>query len=433
MNKKRFLVIFVIVAIIVIIVVVAGCRAFGSGENITSLDQLVQKTIKRLAGDDDASLTASGTIQADLIRIAAELGGRITAVEVHKGDPIRQGDVLVRLDDTPLLSKLLEAEAAVATAQANLAVTKAGPRVEAVAAQEALLALAQAQRDGAQTAWNNALAALRNPQDLDAQIIDAQTQINLAEQGVVLAEAELAKQKLIRDQKREGSAEREAADWQVRAAEEKRAAAQIDLATAQTLLDQLQAIRRWPLGLIVQANLAQGQYQVAEASVTVVQAQLDDLLAGPAAEEIAVAEHMVCLQATQAAAIRVQQAKFTLISPIDGVVIDQSLQAGELAAPAATILTVADLSQLILVVYVPVNQIGHIRLGQEACVSVDSFPGRIFTGHVSRVGDEAEYTPRNVATQEERQNTFYAVEIRLPNDKGLLKPGMPADATFQTP
>ena len=63
-------------------------------------------------------------------------------------------------------------------------------------------------------------------------------------------------------------------------------------------------------------------------------------------------------------------------------------------------------------------------------VTVDSFPGQACTGQVTRIGDEPEFTPRNVATKEERLNTFYAVEVRLPNAEGLLKPGMPADATF---
>ena len=61
---------------------------------------------------------------------------------------------------------------------------------------------------------------------------------------------------------------------------------------------------------------------------------------------------------------------------------------------------------------------------------MDSFPGRVFDGHVVRIADEPEFTPRNVATAEERLNTFYAAEIELPNPDGLLKPGMPADAVF---
>jgi HlyD family secretion protein len=115
---------------------------------------------------------------------------------------------------------------------------------------------------------------------------------------------------------------------------------------------------------------------------------------------------------------------------VDGVVLDQTLRRGEVAAPAATILTVADLHEVMLMAYVPENRIGQVQLGQTVQVMVDSFPGQSFTGQVTRIGDEPEFTPRNVATQEERLNTFYAVEVRLPNAEGLLKPGMPADATF---
>ena len=61
---------------------------------------------------------------------------------------------------------------------------------------------------------------------------------------------------------------------------------------------------------------------------------------------------------------------------------------------------------------------------------MDSYPESTFEGHVTRIGDEPEFTPRNIATQEERLNTFYAVKVHLVNPRGSLKPGMPADATF---
>jgi len=63
-------------------------------------------------------------------------------------------------------------------------------------------------------------------------------------------------------------------------------------------------------------------------------------------------------------------------------------------------------------------------------VQVDSFPGRTFQGYVSHISDSAEFTPRNVATVEERQNLVFAVEIRISNEGGDLKPGMPADVAF---
>ena len=229
-----------------------------------------------------------------------------------------------------------------------------------------------------------------------------------------------------------GATELEIADLQMYAAEKGLAASQADEKTAQVLLDHLWSIRQEPLGFIAQANAAEGQYQVAEAGVAVAQAQLDDLLAGPTLEQVAVAEATVRQAEAQANVLRIQVAKSTLLSPIDGVVLNQTLGVGELAAPAASILTLADLSEVTLEVYVPENRIGHVQLGQPVQVTVDSFPDRVFEGHVVHIADEPEFTPRNVATAEERLNTFYAVEIRLPNPDGLLKPGMPADATFES-
>jgi len=375
-------------------------------------------------------MTASGTIQADEIRLASGLGGRILTVEVAPGEPVQAGTILVHLDDTTLQAQLLQAEAAVVVAQAKLAELLAGARVEEIAAAEANLTLAQAGRDGHKAAWDNALSALDNPQVLDAQIAEARTKVQLAEQGVALATAQLAQQELIRDQKRAGTTERDIAEWQVTAAKDKLATAEADLESAQVLLNGLWGIRSRPLALIAQSHLAEGQYQIAEAGVVVARAQWADLIAGATAEEIAVAKRAVQLEQAKVDAIRTQQDHFCLDSPIDGVVLDQFLRAGELAAPAATILTLADLNALNLTVYVPVYGVGRVQIGQEVQIAVDSFPGQVFTGYVARIGDRAEYTPRNVATPEERLNTFYAVEIRLDNPQGLLKPGMPADARF---
>ncbi len=385
---------------------------------------------KVIAPVKDEPLKASGTIQADKIRIASELGGRIVEVKVRRGQAVQKGETLVLFDATPLLTQLAEAEAAVTTAQADLALIQAGPRSEEIAAAQAALALAKAERDGALAAWQNAQQAVESPQELDAQITQARTQLELAVQNVELAEAKLAQEQLLRDQRAEDSFERQVADLQVSAAEQALAAAQADEKAAQTLLNWLWTIRNEPLGLIAQAHVAEGQYHIAEAGVTVAQARLQDLLDGPTPQEIAVAQAALSLAQTQADALRAQQAKFTLTSPVDGVVLDQALHTGEVAAPAATVLSVADLGQVTLTLYVPENQIGHVYLGQDVTIQVDSLPGQTFTGHVKHIAAQPEFTPRNVATQEERLNTFYAVKVSLPNEQGALKPGMPADAIF---
>ena len=202
------------------------------------------------------------------------------------------------------------------------------------------------------------------------------------------------------------------------------------MVTSQTVLDWLWHIRGQPLVLAAQANAAEGQVRMAEAGVAVSQVALDDLVAGPTGEEIALAQAGVRLAEAQVQVLGAQLDRFTLTSPVDGVVLDQALRVGELAAPAATILSVADLSRLVLTVYVPVNRLGDVQLEQKVQVTVDSFPESRFEGQVSQISDHPEFTPRNVATKEERLNTVYAVEIALDNPGGRLKPGMPADALF---
>ncbi len=118
-------------------------------------------------------------------------------------------------------------------------------------------------------------------------------------------------------------------------------------------------------------------------------------------------------------------------SPIDGVVLDRPFQPGELATPGTTLLVVGDLTSLTLTVYVPEEKVGEVSLGQAYPVSVDSFPGRQFTGTVSYISNTAEFTPRNVQTIQGRKDTVYAVKLTLDNPGLELKPGMPADVTLE--
>ncbi|MEJ5198826.1 MAG: efflux RND transporter periplasmic adaptor subunit, partial [Anaerolineae bacterium] len=100
-------------------------------------------------------------------------------------------------------------------------------------------------------------------------------------------------------------------------------------------------------------------------------------------------------------------------------------------APGARILRIANLDQVTLTVYVPEPQIGRVKPGQRVRVEVDAYPGRTFAGTVVRIADQAEFTPKNVQTQEERVRTVFAVELRLEDEEGLLRPGMPAEAVLR--
>ncbi|HMD89505.1 MAG TPA: efflux RND transporter periplasmic adaptor subunit [Anaerolineaceae bacterium] len=121
-----------------------------------------------------------------------------------------------------------------------------------------------------------------------------------------------------------------------------------------------------------------------------------------------------------------------IVSPINGVVLERLVEPGELAIPNATLITVCNLDELTLTVYVPEDRYGMITLGESVPVTADSFPGQEFNGTVSYIADQAEFTPRNVQTTDSRKSTVYAIKLDLDPSGGLLKPGMPADVHFQT-
>ena len=205
-------------------------------------------------------------------------------------------------------------------------------------------------------------------------------------------------------------------------------AARGDEDAARTELEHLQTMRGNPLSHMAKAHVAQGEHHVADAAVQVALAELRDVLAGPTVEEIATAEADPSLAEAQLHLAETQRDRLTLRSPVAGNVTARVASVGETVLPGATLLTVADLTEVFLTVYLPQTSLGQVFLGQTLGVTVDSFPERRFEGYVVHIADEPQYTPRNVATKEERVNTVYEVKIRIPNPKGLLKPGMAADA-----
>jgi multidrug resistance efflux pump len=380
-------------------------------------------------GEGDDVLLASGFIEGKEIIISSEMGGPVLEVLVDEGDEVGVDQVLVRLDDALIQTQLGEALAAVAAAEANLARIQAGARPEELAAGRAALAQAQIQLDGSVRAVENAQQTLENPQELNAQIVEAQTQVALAEQDVEMARADLGEAELMYNlyDDQGGDVER---SWAltVQSARAAVEAAEAGLDGTIRYLNILYAVRANPLELEAQLHASEAQQAVMEAMVMQAEAALDELEAGPTSEQLAMAEAQLHQAEAAAGLIEAQQALLTLTSPISGIVTSRSAHPGENALPGITLLTLANLDEVTLVIYVPENRIGQIRVGQPVEVRVDSFPGEVFVGRVATIANEAEFTPRNVQTQEERVNLVFAVKVVIPNPDYLLKPGMPADA-----
>jgi HlyD family secretion protein len=128
--------------------------------------------------------------------------------------------------------------------------------------------------------------------------------------------------------------------------------------------------------------------------------------------------------------IEKQLEKSVVYASTAGIVLSRNLELGEVVQPGATVMSLGQLENLTITVYVPEDLYGRISLGEHATVTVDSFPGETFNARVDYIAGQAEFTPRNVQTPEGRRTTVFAIELTLDGGQGKLKPGMPADVCF---
>ena len=417
------------------------------------------------SAEGPSALVASGFIEADEASVVAEVGGRIVTLRADEGDEVEEGQVVVQLDNSLLLAKIEQAEADLAVAEANLAQIKAGVRQETLDHAQAMLQQAEAALAVARVTWEDAQAVQKNPQDLNLAILAARNQLtvlSLQEQRAqAMAESAQTSRELT-DQvvgiledfepivvqiPVNGTVIRKRIRLPVDVlpnARDQQATATYQSWEAWTGVEQAQAARKGaagylaelvkqkanPLALQAQTDAAKSQYEIAASAVAVAQAQVDGLKIGAMPEQIAAAEAQVEIARAAVEALRVQLDKLTLQAPISGLVLERPVHVGEVAAPGAPLMTLADLDSLSLTIYVPEDQLGQVQLGQPVSVTVDAYPGRTFDGLVTFIASQAEFTPKNVQTREERVNMVFAVKVKLPNSDHALKPGMPADATI---
>ena len=439
-------------------------------------------------------LEASGVIEATEIIIAPETSGSVAEVFVSEGDSVQAGDTLFRLENDLLAAQYRQAQAAVESAQAaidtvktnremaeaNLEVAQAGLQaaraqydlaLQAARAEEKPIRLANWQntpldkftlptwyftKDENLAAAENELQAaqenLQDKQDAYQNIIAdiGEGDIQAAEERLRNARAAFEVANNLYQRKIAVKNGKSTIDTYIKNLYE---AAKSELEAAQLAYDQLLSNKDKQALLEARANLsiAEEHYQTAldnlnslktgelsptviaaQAAVTQAEAMVKQAQIGVKQAENAITQAEKGLAQAQSAldAIEVQKEKLTVYAPIDGVITTRSVEIGELIQMGTGAMTIAQLETLHVTVYIPEDRYGEVKLGQKATLTVDSFPGKTFQAVVSYISDHAEYTPRNVQTKEERQNTVYAIRLKIENPEGNLKPGMPADVIF---
>lgn len=177
-----------------------------------------------------------------------------------------------------------------------------------------------------------------------------------------------------------------------------------------------------------QLDHTRSRFETAQASVREAREALALLQKGPRPERIEQAKGRLKEAETAVAQAETRLAHATLTAPIAGLVLSKHVEAGEMVAAGTPVVTLGDMAGTWVRAYISETDLGRVKVGQSAQVTVDTFPGRSYPGTVSFISPEAEFTPKNVQTEKERVKLVYRIKITVSNPQLELKPGMPADA-----
>jgi HlyD family secretion protein len=385
-----------------------------------------------ISGSASGPLETSGTVEGVEVSVASEIPGRVVEVLAAEGQAVERGDPLFRLDEASIEVRRRKATAVAAAAvtAARLQLVKAEQELDALL-ETAPLVMAQAQSD---------LAAARDALD-DAQRRRAYQQSGrrATDETIEGVEAQLALAEEAVDQ-----ADHTAANLSdLSSSDPKRAAAEAALYGARQQRDAIKTNLNWYTGEPTDIDQAMLDARVALAEAQVLQAQLEweKWKDGPDPSALELAQASVDnakaqLEAAEATAaaeldtLDLDADKITVRAPVSGVVLTRLIEPGEVVAAGATVFTIGQLDALRITVYLPEDRYGGVSLGEQAQVTVDTFPGDQFVAMVSRIADEAEFTPRNVQTEEGRRTMVFAVELSVMDPEQKLRPGMPASVSF---
>jgi multidrug resistance efflux pump len=359
------------------------------------------------------TLSGNGTIEATEVEVGARISGRLLTVVPREGEAVRRGQELASLEAAELEAQLAQANGNLAAAEAAFAEIAAGTRAEEI---RRLTAQVQSARDSqAQAQARLELLQAGTRPELLAQVRAAvqQAQVGLDD----------AQRDFERTSRLAGEGAVAGRDLDVATARRDGAAAGLD--AARQRLAEAEAGARPEELRGAQAALAQAASQLRSA-----QASLDLAVAGPRRETLRAAEARVEAARGAVAVAEALLAQTRIVAPSDGRVTLRNAEPGEVVTPGFPIVRIADLARVRVRVYVPEPQIGRVKIGQSAAVSVDAFPGRTFPGAVTEISEKPEYTPKNVQTREERAKLVFGVKVEVENPGGELKPGMPADAVI---
>ncbi len=361
--------------------------------------------------DDAKRIRLSGNIELTEVDISFKIPGKLIERTVDEGDAVKKGQVVARIDQLQSLQQKAAQQASVQSAAMQLAQS-----LTLIAWQKATiqgdLAMRRAEVEQAQAHVDELLAGAR-PQEVEeaqAAVADARSQAEQARLDWERAQTLFKNDDISRAQYDQAQARWNSARAILKQAEErwrlvKEGPRQEQIAAARAALARAQAALR-----------------VSEANELEIRRREQELSARKAELERAKAQLGVADSQLQ---------DTTVYSPVDGVVLVKSAEVGEVLAAGATVVTIGDLDHPWLRGYINETDLGRVKLGQRVKVTTDSFPGKVYQGRISFIASDAEFTPKQIQTPEERVKLVYRIKVDVENPNRELKGNMPVDAEIE--
>jgi HlyD family secretion protein len=353
-------------------------------------------------------ILVSGNLELTQVDISFKTSGRLIERTVNEGDPVKKGQLLARLDPGQLQQQQLRDKAIISGAQSSyqqletsIAFQRATIESD-VAAKRAELGEAQAKLD--------ALLHGNRPQDIQqsgAAVTDAKAQLDYAKSDWDRAQVLFKNEDISRQQYDQFRMKLDSATAMLHQAEEryslmKEGARAEDIAGARAVVAR-----------------AQAAVKTAEANRLELQRKEEELGARRAEIDRSRAQEGISES---------QLGDTAVYAPMDGMVLVKSAEVGEVIAAGTNVMTIGDLDHPWLRAYVSETDLGRVKVGQTVKLTTDSFPNKTYTGHITFISSDAEFTPKQIQTKEERVKLVYRLKIEVENSAHELKSNMPIDA-----
>lgn len=359
-------------------------------------------------GGESNAIRLSGNIELTEVDVSFKLPGKLIERAVDEGDTVKRGMVLAQLDQQELIAQRDRAKAALAAAESIRRQTATGVKL---------------QRETVEAQIEQRAAEIRA---MEAKLEELVTGSREEEKRQVRAAVDRA----------EAEAERASKDFermQTLYKSENISASELDQYrarrdTAAAALREAQQQQAIVMDGPRKETIEAARAQLAQARATLRLAEAQRLELKRREEELKTRASEIEQRRAELALIESQLSDTVAISPIDGVVLAKGAEPGEVLAAGTTVLTVGDIGHPWVRAYISETDLGRVKIGSKARVTTDSFPGKVYEGRVSFIASQAEFTPKQIQTPEERAKLMYRVKIDVENPKGELKSNMPADA-----